>query len=147
MNTQESKPLNRDRDYYRDRFKELFEEFTRDVLLHQVDHYMNMVGFQRWNDDPWQVAADEDLEENKDAVLMVFGYRNAEEMEFDFRFSFHPLAGPEFNIDFQQAGMLINSGPYDRLDPHGWVSIMDTIEDGEEQILKQRDRQRLTIVK
>ncbi len=65
MNTQESKPLDRNRDYYRDRFKELFEEFTRDVLLHQVDHYMNKVGFQRWNDDPRQVAADEDLEEKQ----------------------------------------------------------------------------------
>ncbi len=56
---------------------------------------------------------------------MVFGYRNAEEMECDFRFSFHPLAGPELNIDFQQAGMLINSGPYDRLDPDGSESMMN----------------------
>jgi hypothetical protein len=147
MNTQEPIVQDRDRDYYRDRFRELFEEFTRDVLVHQVDYYMNMVGFHRWNDDPLQADADEDFEEKKHAVLMVFRYRNAEEMEFDFRFSFDPLGGPEFNIDFQQAGMLINSGPYDKLDLDGWQSIMDTIEDGEDEISKQRDRQRFTVVK
>jgi len=55
-----------------------------------------------------------------------------------FRFSFHPFTGVEFNIDFDEAGMVIYSGPYDELDSDRWDSIMDTIEDGEDDIFKQR---------
>ena len=35
----------RDWEYYQEKFRELFEQFTRDVLVDQADHDMNMVGF------------------------------------------------------------------------------------------------------
>jgi hypothetical protein len=45
MTSKKSESSPRDWEYYQETFRELFEEFTRDVLVDQADHYMNMVGF------------------------------------------------------------------------------------------------------
>ncbi|MGO9120114.1 MAG: hypothetical protein ACLQPD_21175 [Desulfomonilaceae bacterium] len=134
-------------EYYRDRFKPFFEEFIREVLLKQADHYMAMVGFHRIDEDPLPQEPDENMGERAGGSVMVYGYQNNHEMEFEFRFFFHPFTGVEFNIDFEEAGMLIYSGPYGEVDSDVWESIMDTIEDGEDEILRRRERQRLTVVK
>lgn len=145
--TIDCKPPNPGEDFYRDRFKAVFEEFTRDVLLEQADHYMAMVGFRRFNKEPLPQEPDQDMAEKAGGSVLVYRYGNGHEMEFDFRFSFHPFTDVEFNIDFEEAGMLIYSGPYDELDSDRWDSIMDTIEDGEDEALRQRGRQKFKIVK
>jgi hypothetical protein len=79
--------------------------------------------------------------------VIVYRYRNDQNMELDFRFSFNPLAGLSFEVDFEEAGMLMYSGPYDEIDSDLWESIMDSIEDGEDEIAKQRERERFKVVK
>ena len=79
--------------------------------------------------------------------MIVYRYRNAQDMEIDFRFSFHPLAGMDFEIDFEEAGMLIYTVPYDEIDPDLWESMMDSIEDGEDEVARTRERAHLKVIK
>jgi hypothetical protein len=142
--------MTRDRqlpDHYRDRFKPLFEEFIREVLLKQADHYMAMAGFHRIDEDPLPQEPDENLGEGAGGSVMVYRYKNEHEMAFEFRFFFHPFTGVEFNIDFEEAGMVIYSGPYGEVDSEVWDSIMDTIEDGEDEVFRLRERLRFKVVK
>jgi len=134
-------------EYYRKTFVELFEEFTRKVFLDQVDHYMHMVEFRRVDDEPVLQEPDENLGENNGASILVWSYRNDRQIEFDFRLAFHPLLGLEFNIDFEAAGSLIYSGPYVGVDEDRWDCILDSIEDGVDEVAKQRERKRFKVVK
>jgi hypothetical protein len=140
------KPPTRNWEYYEKKFRQLFEEFARDVLVDQADHYMNMVGFTPVSDAPLSKDPHEGWEE-EGAHVIVYRYRNDQNMELDFRFSFNPLAGLSFEVDFEEAGMLMYSGPYDEIDSDLWESIMDSIEDGEDEIAKQRERERFKVVK
>ena len=145
--TTDRQPPDSTEEYYRDRFKPVFEEFIREVLLKQADHYMAMVGFHRIDEDPLPQEPDENMGERAGGSVMVYRYQNTSEMEFEFRFFFHPFTGVEFNIDFEEAGMLIYSGPYAEVDSDLWDSIMDTIEDGEDEVFRLRERQRFKVVK
>jgi hypothetical protein len=98
-------------DHYLNQFGQLFKDFSRDVLADQADHYMTMVGFQRLDGEPLRVEHDPDLGEREGATVLVCKNRNAADVEFIIRFSFHPPAGLEFNVDFEEAGMLIHPGP------------------------------------
>ena len=140
-------PPNPTEEYYPDRFRPLFEEFIREVLLKKADNYMAMVGFDRIDEDPLPHEPDENLEEKAGGSVMVYRYQNTSEMEFEFRFFFHPFTGMEFNIDFEEAGMLICSGPYGEVDSDVWESIMDTIEDGEDEVSRLQERLRFKVVK
>jgi hypothetical protein len=80
-----------------------------------------------------------DEPEKEGIHVIVYRYRNAQDMEIDLRFSFNPLAGMDFEIDFEEAGMLMYSGPYDEVDFDLWESMMDSIEDGEDEVAKMID--------
>ena len=58
MASKKSESPPRDWEYYQEKFRELFQEFTRDVSVDQVDHYTNMVEFSPVShepllEDPW----------------------------------------------------------------------------------------------
>ncbi len=79
---------------------------------YRADRCMNMVRFSPVSHEPLREDPRERWEEEEGTHGILRRHRNREDMEIEVRFSFNPFAGMDFEIDFEEVGMLMYSRPY-----------------------------------